>query len=93
MNESNRLGSRFYVNKTSQTSGRYSAQMQTAMKQKGKLMLGHMHLSMIELLAWSIWPQNAVLRACYSRNFYLEATIPTIFGITSYGLIFESAIR
>ena len=44
----NRLGSRFWVNKTSQFSERYSDQMQDAMKQKKMLMLDQMYLSMIE---------------------------------------------
>ena len=37
----NRLGSRFWVNETSQFSERYSDQMQAAMKQKSLLMLEH----------------------------------------------------
>ena len=43
-----RLGSRFWVNETSQISERYSDQMQAIMKQRICPMFGQMHLSMIE---------------------------------------------
>ena len=43
-----RLGSRFWVNETSQISERYSNQRQAVMKQKSCLMLAQMHISINE---------------------------------------------
>ena len=53
--------------------------MQAATKQKRKLKLGDMDISMIEYLKYygdEVFDhKKAVLRAYYSRNFYLELTL------------------
>ena len=58
----NRLGSRFFVNKISQSSERHSAQMQAAMNQKDVRSYASLDDWITKiLLARSIWPRKAVL--------------------------------
>ena len=79
-----RLGSRFWVNETSQISERYNDQMQAVMKQNICPMFGQMYLSMIE------YPKHdwhAVLghkRLCYRR-----ATAGTFILNLLYSLILK----
>ena len=61
------LGSRFWVNETSQFLDRYSDQMQTAMKQKSLLMLGQMYFSMIEYSKHDWHASFGHKRLCFRR--------------------------
>ena len=63
----NRLGSRFWVNETSQISERYSDQIKATMKQKSWLMLGLMNFSMIEYPKDTLHSSFGHKRLCYKR--------------------------
>ena len=62
-----RLGSRFRVNETSQTSERYSVQMKAAIKQKKFMMLSQMYFSMIEYPKFDWYSAFGHKRLCCSR--------------------------
>ena len=71
-----RLGSRFWVNETSQISERYSDQMQAVMKLKSYPMSVQMCLSIVECQEYGRHAAFDHERlACYGRNFNLESTL------------------
>ena len=72
MAEITRLGSRFWVNETSQFSERYCDQIQAVMKQKSCPMLGQMYFSVTECPKHD-W--NAAFG--HNRLCYMRATVGT----------------